>query len=139
MDGYNDETPGHEPAANWFSDTFRQFNFLALLRERNQIRKICAELLREYKQVKSQLPQAAKHELYARVVANHTGADADGVRRTLRRAEERFAVWPEERDLNFRDLASYFAVMECRNADPKTMGVRADVVDIVAHAIPADL
>lgn len=139
MDSYNDETPDHEPAGSWLSETFRQFNFVALMRERNRIRKICAELLQNCRQISLQMPQAEKRELYARVVAIHTGADADGVRRILRRVEESFAVWPEERDLNFRDLVSYFAVTECRSADPKTIGVRADVIDIVAHAIPAEL
>ena len=139
MDSDDDGTSGHEPASGWLSGAFRQFNFVALLREHTRIRRTCAELLRTYRQIESEWPQAGKPDLYARVVAAHSGADAEGVRRILRHAAESFALWPEERELNFRDLVSYFAVTACRSADPKTIGVRANVIDIVAHAIPAEL
>jgi hypothetical protein len=139
MDGPTDESPEQQPLSGWLSDTFRQLNFVALMRERNQIRRTCSQLLSIYQEVATELPQAAKMDIYARVVEKHCGADSDGVRRILRRAAESFAAWPEERDLIFRDLVNYFAVTECRCADPKNIGVRTDVIDIVSNSISADL
>jgi len=138
-DSQADDSVDREPTSGWLSDTFRQLNFVALMRERNQIRRTCTQLMSIYQVVKAELPQASKMEIYARVVEKHCRADADGVRRILRRAEESYAVWPEERDLIFRDLVNYFAVTQCRSADPKNIGVRTDVIDIVSHAIPAEL
>jgi hypothetical protein len=139
MDRQPDESLEPEPVSGWLSDTFRQLNFVALMRERNQIRRTCSQLLSIYQEATTELPHASKMDIYARVVEKHCGADSDGVRRILRRAEESFAAWPEGRDLIFRDLVNYFAVTECRSADPKSIGVRTDVIDVVSHSISADL
>jgi hypothetical protein len=123
---------------SWISDTFRQFNLVTLLRERNHIHRTCAETLRVYRQVKAEAPDALKRDLYLRVIEKRSGAGPAGVREIMRRVEQSFAAWPVDRDVTLRDVVSFFAVTDCLNADPTATGVRSRVRDVVANAIPAD-
>jgi hypothetical protein len=135
----------HEKLAtrNWLEETLRRFNFLAGLRERRQIRRICVEFLSLYRQVQVELPQASHKELYARIIEKRSGAGPATVQRFIRRAEESFAAWPVDRPLNFRDIVQYIAVTDCLKTDIAVDGVRSRVVDtaldIVPSMIPADL
>ena len=128
---------------NWLRDTLQNFNFIAAMRERSQIRRICVESLELYRQVEIELPQGTNRERYARVVEKRSGADADAVVRFMRRAEESFCEWPVERPLNFRDVVQYMAVTDCLKTDIAVAGVRSRVVDlaieIVPELIPAEL
>ena len=73
------------------------------------------------------------------MVEKRTGADATGANTILRHAEESFATWPNERPLTFRDVVHYLAVTECLSDDKSQIGVRADVMVVVAKLIPANL
>lgn len=125
--------------SNWLNDTLRQFNFVALMRERVLIRRTCLEAMRAHREATAALPGAPKQDLYARVIESRGTTDAAGVRLTLRRAEESYAQWPVERELTFRDLVAYIAVTDYLAAHPEVGGVRSDVLEAVARAIPAEL
>src|SRR5882672_3061449 len=113
------------------------------MRERKQIRRVCAESLNLYRQVEIEMPQASNTDRYARVIQRRSGADADAAIEFMRRAEESFASWPIERPLNFRDIVQYMVVTDGFKADIAVDGVRSRVVDfaidIVPQMIPADL
>jgi hypothetical protein len=134
-----------EPArtGSWLGDTLRRFDFITVLRERSQIRRICSESLEIYRRVEREMPGASNLERYARVIEERSGADPNTVQAVIRRAEESFATWPVERPLNFRDVVQYLALTGGLKADIAVTGVRSAFVDlvfaIVADVIPANL
>jgi hypothetical protein len=121
----------------------RPFNFVTVLRERYQIRRICSDSLKLYRRIEREMPGASNLERYARVIEVQSGADPDTVQTILRRTEESFATWPVERPLNFRDIVQYMAVTGGLKTDIAVTGVRSRFVDfvfdIVADVIPANL
>ena len=130
-------------SGGWLEDTLRRFNFVAAMRERRQIRSICQEALKLYRQIETEMPQAANRDRYARLIERRSGADADAVLRFMRRAEESFATWPIERPLCLRDIVQYMVVTDGFKTDIAVDGVRSRAVDlaidIVPEMIPAEL
>src|SRR5258708_5615480 len=131
------------PKSSWLEDALRQLNFVATMRERRQIRLFCDESLKLYRQVEAQMPQSSQTERYARFIELRSGATPAVALTVMRRAEESFADWPNERPLNFRDVVQYLAVTDCLKIDIAVAGVRSRIVDfvidIVGHVIPRDL
>jgi hypothetical protein len=111
-------------------------------RERHEIRRICVESLKLYRQVEMEMPQASDAERYASVIERRGVADPGAVRKLMRRAEI-FASWPVKRPLNFRDIVHYIAVTDCLKTDISADAVHSRLVDfvfdIVPEIIPADL
>jgi hypothetical protein len=129
--------------ASWLEETLRPLNFVATMRERRQIRRFCDESLKLYRQVEAEMPQATQTERYGRFIELRSGVTPAAVLTVMRRAEESFADWPNERPLNFRDVVQYLAVTDCLKIDIAVAGVRSRIVDfvidIVGHVIPRDL
>ena len=109
------------------------------MRERQHVKRTCRDCLALYRRVEAQGANTTAAERYARVIASRTGADANGVTTIMRRAEESFATWPNERPLTFRDVVQYLAVTERLGDILSESGVRAHVSEIVATLIPANL
>ena len=128
---------------SWLEDAVGSLNFVAAMRERRQIRRFCDDSLRLYRQVEAQMPHASQTERYARFIELSSGVTAAAVPTVMRRAEESFADWPNERPLNFRDVVQYLAVTDCLKIDIAVAGVRSRmvdfVIDIVGQIIPRDL
>jgi hypothetical protein len=128
---------------SWLEDAVGSLNFVAAMRERRQIRRFCDDSLRLYRQIEAQMPQASRTERYARFIELSSGVTAATVLTVMRRAEESFADWPNERPLNFRDVVQYLAVTDCLKIDIAVAGVRSRmvdfVIDIVGQVIPRDL
>ena len=139
MDVHGKEPGEVDSKSSWLDTTLRQFNFIAVMRERNQIRRTCVESLKIYRQVAEEIPEASKTALYTRFIEKRCVADPRDVREIIRHAVESFASWPVERDLTFRDLVCYLAITECLQANPTEIGVHARVFDVVSNIIPADL
>ena len=137
------ELDGDAVKSSWLQDTLRPLNFIATMRERRQIRRFCDESLKLYRQVETQMPRASQSERYARFIELSSGATPATVLTVMRRAQESFADWPNERPLNFQDVVQYLAVTDCLKIDIAVAGVRSRIVDfvidIVGHAIPRDL
>ena len=131
------------PKSSWLEDALRPLNFVATMRERHQIRLFCDESLKLYRQVEAQMPQSSQTERYARFIELRSGATPAVALTVMRRAEESFADWPNERPLNFRDVVQYLAVTDCLKIDIAVAGVRSRmvdfVIDIVGQIIPRDL
>jgi hypothetical protein len=143
MPNSDGELDGGAAKSSWLEDTLRPLNFIATMRERRQIRQFCDESLKLYRQVEAQMPQASQTERYARFIELRSGVTPDAVPTVMRRAEESFADWPNERPLNLRDVVQYLAVTDCLKIDIAVAGVRSRIVDfvidIVGHVIPRDL
>jgi hypothetical protein len=140
----SDGQPGESlRTGSWLEDMLGRLNFIAAMRERKYIRRVCAESLQLYRQIEIEMPQASNTDRYARVIEIRSGADADAALKFMRRAEESFATWPIERPLNFRDIVQYMVVTDGFKTDIAVDGVRSRVVDfaidIVPEMIPADL
>ncbi len=128
---------------SWLAAALRPLNFVAVLRERRQIRRICSDLLKLYRRIELETPGSSNLERYARVIEERSRADPDTVQAIMRRTEESFAEWPVERPLNFRDIVQYMAITGGLKADIAVTGVRSRFVDlvfvIVADVIPSNL
>jgi hypothetical protein len=139
----NRADPNATPPARWhrrLGAALRPWNFVAALRERRAVRRTCAAALMHYRRIATESPASSATDRYGFVVAALTGADADGVRTILRRAEQSFASWwPADRPLIFRDVVQYVAITDRLKADVDSTGVRTRILDIVAAAIPIDL
>jgi hypothetical protein len=124
-------------------DTLRRFNFLAALRERKQIRRVCVNSLKLYRQVELEMPQSSRMERYIQVVERTNCADPRAASKIMRLVREGFAQWPAERPLNFRDVVQIIAVTDCLTTHVAGGDVQqrnADFVfDIISEVIPAHL
>jgi hypothetical protein len=124
-------------------DTLRRFNFLAALRERKQIRRVCVDSLKLYRQVELEMPQTSRMERYIRVVERRNSADPRAAPKIMRLVREGFAQWPAERPLNFRDVVQIIAVTDCLTTHVAGSDVQPRdvdfVFDIISEVIPAHL
>ena len=131
------------PKSSWLEEALRPLNFVATMRERRQIRLFCDESLKLYRQVEAQMPQASQTERYGRFIELRSGVSPAAVLAVMRRAEESFADWPNERPLNLQDVVQYLAVTDCLKIDIAVAGVRSRIVDFVidiaSHVIPRGL
>jgi len=124
-------------------DTLRRFNFLAALRERKQIRRVCLDSLRIYRQVEAEMPQSSRMERYLRVVERRSNADPRAASKIIRLVREGFAQPPAQRPLSFRDVVQIIAMTDCLKPEVAGAESRARdvdfVFDIISEVIPADL
>ena len=65
-------------------DTLRRFNFLAALRERKQLRRVCDDSLRLYRQVELEMPQSSRLERYMQVVERRNCSDPRAASKIMR-------------------------------------------------------
>ena len=124
-------------------DTLRRFNFLAALRERKQIRRVCVESLTLYRQVEIEMPQSSRMERYVRVVELRRSADPRAASKIMRLVREGFAQPPAQRQLSFRDVVQIIAMTDCLKTEVAGAESRARDVDFVfdtiSEIIPAHL
>jgi hypothetical protein len=134
-----DRSGGAGSKGGWLDDTIRRFGFFSAMREVKHVKRTCRECLQLYRSAAREKADSIAVERYAYVVARRTGADANGVKTIMRRVEESFAVWPNERPVNFRDVVQYLAITECLSESVSESGVRAEVTSVVSKLIPAEL
>jgi hypothetical protein len=141
----DDGSSKDDPSAkeDQLEDTLRRFNFLAALRERKQIRRVCVDSLRLYRQVEVEMPRSSRMERYIQVVERRNSADPRAAPKIMRLVREGFAQWPAERPLNFRDVAQIIAVTDCLTTHVAGSDVQPRdvdfVFDIISEVIPAHL
>ena len=108
-------------------------------RERRVARNTSRVSLRVFREVEAQSPELSGVERYEEVVVRQTGLDRTRARDLVRNAEDSFAAWPNERPVILRDVVQYLVVLQCLDAAPKALGVRASVAKTVAGLIPGNL
>ena len=122
----------------------RPFGFLATMRERRRIRRVCVDTLALYRRIMAQRPQDSSRDLYAHIVSALCGkVDLRAALDVVRRSEESFAMWPVERPPCLRDIAQYMALTDRLAIDPAVTTVSSRIVELIlviaAEVIPEDL
>lgn len=97
------------------------------------------QLLALFVQVRSERPTDSARRQYEEVVVRWGGVDRATARSSLRRAEQSFIGWTEDRDLRLRDVALYVVVNAYLKAYPERGGVSSLTERIVARVIPENL
>ena len=101
--------------------------------------KQCKLLLEIYAHLRRAHPELRNDALYARVVEHGLDCDSTAARSIVLDADRRFAQWPTERDVTFRDVASLLLLNQLLPAHSQSLGVQANVTAIVAAVIPLRL
>src|ERR1700704_2381027 len=65
-----------------------------------------------YQQLQTNRPALCGGTLYEAFVCDYSAVDIAAARAILRRAEASFSSWPNERELIFRDVVQYVAILD---------------------------
>ena len=121
------------------ADRWPIFSFLVEWRERRYARQQSAELCEIYRRHREENPALSKEALYEKVVVERLRCSPAHARDVIRGADQSFAQWPEERDVIFRDVVNYVITHQLMAAHDKTLGTRADMVEIFKDEVPGSL
>lgn len=108
-------------------------------RERKLATAECAAMLEICRRLQAEDSALEGERLYARAIMSRLSCDEVAARGVVHLADQSFAQWPEERDVNFRDVVNYMIVNRILSAHARALGARADVEKVVAAAIPIGL
>ena len=111
-------------------------NLLVARRERTLARTECAVMLQICRKLQAENPVLSGEALYEAAVGQRLLCDETRARQMVRLADQSFAQWPEERDVNLRDVVNYVIVHQIMSAHTRTMGVLIDMEAVVASEIP---
>ncbi|MGH7741126.1 MAG: hypothetical protein ACRENS_03805 [Candidatus Eiseniibacteriota bacterium] len=114
-------------------------NGVVAKRERSLARAQCAEMLDICGTLKAGNADLEGEALYVRAISKLLSCDAPKAREIVRLADQSFAQWPEERDVNLRDIMNYLIVNQILVAHTKALGTQSDVEQIVRASIPEGL
>jgi YHS domain-containing protein len=128
-----------DDAGNQQSRAGGAFPMLRAWRERRIAARCCRDLLSLYKTVAANHSELRGYSLYQQVVATHHHCDARAAQAVLKEAEQSYASWPANRNLNFRDVVHYLAVSEILAAHSTSPWAEADIKRIIDAAIPHKL
>src|SRR5215467_622394 len=106
--------------------------------ERRFARQASAELLELYKQLRREHPELSGRALYQAIVAQRLAPQVVSASELVRRAEESFTDWPQDRELKFRDVVHYLVFYECTLLDPARPGTMTNMGVVVTQIIPDD-
>jgi hypothetical protein len=112
------------------------FAWLHAWRERLYARRCCRQLLALHDRLCVEDPALRGEALYARVVRQHLGLDADAADEVIARAQESYSDWPSVRPLSFRDVVHYLAVSGLCGRPGARGWVLADVRPVIERWIP---
>lgn len=115
------------------------FTWLLARRERRYARDCAREMLKLHHDFSSRFPELKGHSLYRRVVARRLDGNDLVAEAVLHHATQSFAIWPVERELNFRDVVHYLAVSQYVALHPGARWVHADIKRLVEDLIPPQL
>ncbi len=107
-----------------------------LMREWWQVQRVSRVMLGRFRGIVRLQPGLERIEVYRLLVQEHVGCDGYTANRILRGAAQSFAVWPEERDLQLRDVIHYVAVTEFLHQRSRPAGMRSDVQALVNAVVP---
>jgi len=114
-------------------------NQLVARRERALAQQQCAMILSIVRALQKESPELNGEALYQKAVIRRLSCGEAKAREIIRLADQSFAQWPEERDVNFRDVVNYLVAKQIMSAHSRADGIRADVIKVVNAAVPNDL
>ena len=123
----------------WFAEYLPFLHPVVAGRERKLAQAECGRMLDICHELRADDPALEGEALYERAITRRLSCDEGEAREIVRLVDVSFAQWPEERDVNFRDVVNYVIVNGIMRAHTTAMGTRTDMQDIVAAAIPEGL
>ena len=114
-------------------------NRMVAQREVAMARDQCNEMLGICSALRAEDSRLEGEALYVRAVAQRLACDLAKAREIVRMADVSFAQWPEERDVNLRDIVNYLIVNQILGAHTKALGTQSDIEQIVRASIPEGL
>lgn len=121
------------------AEVFPPLNVFVVRRERSMARRQCILLLEICRELQKENPGLQGERLYELVVAKRLACDTARARQLVRQADQSFAQWPDERDVNFRDVVNFVIVNNIMGKHRRALGIHVDMVVIVKAAIPEAL
>ena len=112
---------------------------ITLLREYWQVQRVSRRMLGRFRAIVRSKPRLDSTEAYRLLVQDHMHCDSRAADRILLGATQSFAVWPEDRDLQLRDVIHYVAVTEYLQHSAGSRGMRSDVQAVVNAMVPGNL
>jgi len=114
-------------------------NQLVARRERALAQQQCAMILSIVRALQKESPELNGEALYQKAVIRRLSCGEAKAREIIRLADQSFAQWPEERDVNLRDVVNYVIVNQIMTDHKHAMGTLIDMDEIVKSAIPAGI
>ena len=114
-------------------------NQLVARRERALAQQQCAMILAIVRKLQQEDPALTGEALYQQAVIRRLSCGESKAREIIRLADQSFAQWPEERDVNLRDVVNYVIVNQIMTDHSHAMGTLIDMDEIVKNAIPAGI
>ena len=112
---------------------------VAAWRELRFAKKAGRRALAHYHRLRTDRPELIGQALYLAFVRERNAIDESAARAILRRAEASFAAWPNDRDLNFRDVVQYLVISEYLSSHPERGGTTVNMTRIIAQVVPGQL
>ena len=112
---------------------------LLLLREHWQIVRTSRAMLSRFRRIARSQPRLGRTEAYRVLVQDYLHCDRRAADRILSAAAQSFAAWPEDRDLQLRDVIHYVTVTEFLQQRTGERGMRSDVQSVVHALVPQNL
>jgi hypothetical protein len=114
-------------------------NRMAVWREQKYARSAGQRALALFQRLHKEQPELTGEALFEVFVCQRNELHGSAAKMILRRAEESFAAWPNERDLIFRDVVQYLVISEYLVSYPKRTGTTTNMVGIISKVISKDL
>ena len=113
--------------------------WVAAWRERRIAKMAARRALALFMQVHVERGDLAGESLYEAFLCRRNALEPSAARKILRQAESSFAMWPNERDLIFRDVVQYLVISEYLHSYPKRTSTATNMTGIIATVIPPQL
>jgi hypothetical protein len=111
----------------------------AALSQRRYAREGAKTALTQYQKLRVERAELSGQDLYAAFVCQRNEIEDSAARRILKCAADSFAVWPEDRDLIFQDVAKYLIISEYLAINAHRAGTTIDMDRVIGQIIPKAL
>jgi hypothetical protein len=108
-------------------------------REREHAERTTRSLVERFRRIQVRHPGLTYRDALRLLVMEHSRCDMHSANRILASAENSFATWPSDRDLNLVDVAHYLSVSEFLAMNRGERGIRTDLGQLVAALVPREL
>jgi hypothetical protein len=104
--------------------------------QRRYARRGAQQARAQFERLRRTYPGVKGEDLYAAYVCQRNAVDDAAARAILRRAEQSFAAWPEDRDLNFQDVVKYTIIADYLASHQRRGGTIVDMGRVIGRIIP---
>ena len=117
----------------WYPAVFKAWT------ERNYARRTSTDILGTYQIISAEHPELTGEARYEMVIARHANLDPADARSVVRSAEQSFAAWPVDRNVQFQDVVLYYVIDKYLKSAKGRQSTQIDMEEIVKAVVPANL